>query len=1020
MHQSWENEFRDRLPLSNTLIAAGLLVIMTILGGRFFVTSTPADAPVVESGRLTVADWDFDRGTIQLSGDWEFYWKQYLGEDRIPAKDQPDFGRVPDVWHNLDIDAVQQDLGDDDTARGYATYRLVIEDLEPGPYSVFIPILYAPSRIWVDGEQLTENGKLARDFKAGEEAIWKGHFAGFNTDDSDIEILIEVSDHIHGDGRFIVPPVFGPPDVISDYITVFNIRDLLIQGIATILFIFGIVLFLFRRSDFASLYFAIFALSFGTVLSYLGVSLPEVLMPGLDFWTKINIFYAAECAAVISAAAYIAALYPDERIRIVDRLIQIITVFFLIYVTIILAGKPDPFDFPQYAVFLLVIIPFTSLYILVTVIRAVLNNRDGAWIFLFSMLILVYCSIGEILVTNGTLPSIPAIGLGLGMTSLGFMIFLIAQVIVLAQRWTHTLQTSEKMTTDLSRLIEVTSAISSEMRLETLLGRIVHGATEFIHAERSTLFLYDERTDELWSLIAEGLENREIRMPANQGLAGACFQTGSTINVPDAYADSRFNQEWDVTNNFRTRNILTMAVEGKSGKRIGVMQVLNKIGGRFQTIDEERLHAFAAQAAIAIENAELFGEVISARNYNESILGSMSNGVVTINAYGNIEKINTAALEIFGGEEPDYIGTDANSWLAQDNAWLIEELATMRGEDVARTLLDVDVTIPDGGSKSLNISIVPLIDQDGDDNGTLMLVEDITGEKRLRGTMSRFMTKEVADKILDDGEDSLAGSTVNASVLFADLRGFTSLSEQLGARGTVAMLNEYFGEMTDAIFNWQGVLDKFIGDSIMAVYGAPIEGDRDADNALASAVEMKHILARLNEVRASRNEDPLNISVGIATGEVIAGTIGSAKRMEYTVIGDCVNVAARLENLTRYYGADIIASEDTLEHAKVSVMNRELDLIRVKGRARPGGIYEILGHHTAETFLNMEDVLHHYQSGLSAYRQRNWDQAIAEFASALKANETDRPSQIYLDRAKLFKENPPPDDWDGVWTMTSK
>ena len=103
-------------------------------------------------------------------------------------------------------------------------------------------------------------------------------------------------------------------------------------------------------------------------------------------------------------------------------------------------------------------------------------------------------------------------------------------------------------------------------------------------------------------------------MPATAGLAGACFQTGSTINVPDAYADPRFNQQWDVTNNFRTRNILTMAVEGKSGKRIGVMQVLNKIGRRFEAIDEERLHAFAAQAAIAIENAELFGEVISAKS----------------------------------------------------------------------------------------------------------------------------------------------------------------------------------------------------------------------------------------------------------------------------------------------------------------------------------------------------------------------------------------------------------------------
>jgi adenylate cyclase len=234
------------------------------------------------------------------------------------------------------------------------------------------------------------------------------------------------------------------------------------------------------------------------------------------------------------------------------------------------------------------------------------------------------------------------------------------------------------------------------------------------------------------------------------------------------------------------------------------------------------------------------------------------------------------------------------------------------------------------------------------------------------------------------------------------------------------MLNEYFGVMVDVIFSNGGILDKYIGDAIMALFGAPFNGPRDADNAVTVANQMMIALMELNRRRLASGRMAIDIGVGISTGNVIVGNIGSPKRMEYTVIGDSVNLASRLEGATKYYGAKVLLSEATVNDLTGKILMREIDLMRVKGKDQPVAVYESLDFHTPETFPNLEDVLAHYTAGLAAYRRRNWGAATKAFAAAVKANPNERPSKIYLDRCEHYITNPPPASWDGVWTLTEK
>lgn len=577
----------------------------------------------------------------------------------------------------------------------------------------------------------------------------------------------------------------------------------------------------------------------------------------------------------------------------------------------------------------------------------------------------------------------------------------------------------KKFRTKEMEFFDVVAEATSEINLNTLLRKVMSEAMRMMDAERSTLFLNDDKKNELYSRVGEGLGAIEIRFPNNVGIAGAVFQTGEAINIPHAYADLRFNPAFDKKTGFFTRSILCTPVTNKAGKIIGVTQVLNKRGGPFTKEDEMRLKAFTAQVAIGLENAKLFDDVQNMKNYNEGMLESMSNGVITLNEDGKIITCNTAGLRIMRLSQAEIINRKAEEFFTGVNAWVLEKTDKVAKTKTQDIIMDADLTF--GETKlSVNLTILPLISVEKKKLGTMIVIEDISSEKRMKSTMSRYIDPALTDQIMDCGEDFMGGKDITATILFSDIRGFTTLTEELGAQGTVALLNEYFTLMVDCIQKQGGILDKFIGDAIMAAFGIPFAHEDDEDRAVRAAIGMVAKLSEWNTERAAKGKKPVRIGIGLNTDSVVSGNIGSPKRTDYTVIGDGVNLASRLESACKQYHSSILISDNTFAKLKGTYRIRKIDRVVVKGKTEPVNIYEVLDYHTEETFPNLMDTINNFSHGLSLYQKGHWDKAIEAFRRALAANGGDKLSRMYMERCEYMKLHPPSADWDGIWVMTSK
>ena len=567
--------------------------------------------------------------------------------------------------------------------------------------------------------------------------------------------------------------------------------------------------------------------------------------------------------------------------------------------------------------------------------------------------------------------------------------------------------------------LDIVSEVTSDIKIGSLLQKVMGEATRMLNAERSTLFLNDEKTNQLWSEVGQGLAAMQIRLPNHVGIAGAVFTTGNTINIPYAYADLRFSPAFDKKTGYFTRSILCVPIVNQRGKIIGVTQVLNKRGGPFTNEDESRLKAFTAQISIALENAKLFADVQNMKNYNESMLESMSSGVLTLDEAELVVTCNAAGLRILRVGAADIINKPAKELFGDANAWILDKLK--RVAETQQPDLTMDAVMQIGSDRlSVNTTVMPLVSAEKKRLGSMIMFEDISSEKRMKATLARNMDPLIADQLLAAGDEVLGGKSVTATVLFSDIRGFTTMTEQLGPHATVSLLNEYFEIMVDCINREGGMLDKFIGDAIMAGFGIPVAHEDDEDRAVRTALAMIRELNTWNAKRLGEGKLPVLIGVGLNTDVVVAGSIGSQKRTNYTIIGDGVNLAARLESACKQYAARILISEFTFKKLRGTYRSREIDLVVVKGKTKPVAVYEILDYHTDETFPNLMDVVNQFKDGLAKYRHGKWEAAIASFSEALRLHPGDKLSSIYIERCEHLKANPPEGEWTGVWVMEEK
>jgi adenylate cyclase len=292
-------------------------------------------------------------------------------------------------------------------------------------------------------------------------------------------------------------------------------------------------------------------------------------------------------------------------------------------------------------------------------------------------------------------------------------------------------------------------------------------------------------------------------------------------------------------------------------------------------------------------------------------------------------------------------------------------------------------------------------------------------KRKIRGAFSFYVNPSVVNEMLKNPEKlKLGGDKKELSVLFSDIRGFTTLAEEMEPETLVNLLNEYLTDMTNVVFEFDGLLDKYIGDAVMAVFGAPLEQTDHPMRACRTALKMLERLSKMQQKWEAEGTPRLDIGIGINTGPMVVGNMGSERRFDYTVMGDSVNLASRLEGINKEYGTRVVISEFTYDRVKDDFFCRELDAVRVKGKARPVKIFELVAFRSEED--PRTEIIEPFAQALVNYRAQEWDRAEEKFHEVLSMIPEDAAAQLYLQRIANLREEPPGSGWDGVFTMKRK
>jgi adenylate cyclase len=512
---------------------------------------------------------------------------------------------------------------------------------------------------------------------------------------------------------------------------------------------------------------------------------------------------------------------------------------------------------------------------------------------------------------------------------------------------------ADRELTKLRTLGRVAETVNSSLELDVVLRSVLDTAVEVMTAERGFLMIANAGGN-LELTTTYGIDRATVEgddMRPSQTTVRRVFETGEPIVTTDAQQDPRFNVNLSVRA-LRLRSIICVPLAIKA-RTIGVVYLDSRVApGLFSPHDPDLLTAFANQAALAIENARLFDaqraqvvEISRLERLQARILASITSGVITLDGSGVVASFNDAAAETFGIPGATMIGRPTRALEA-----LIPGITTILGDNLLPSKpVELEAHHPTRGTLRLEVRTAPLDLPDGTGaHGWAIAVTDLTERRKLErlhaadveqrhaigDAFGRYLAPHVVEQLMRaPGGVALGGERATATILFADIVAFTELAERLDAEAVVEILNHFFSAAVQIVFEHDGLLDKFYGDGLMAVFGPPRVREDDAARALAAAEALHRAAATIQA-----DGKPLQLAIGVATGEVVAGHIGSAKRMDYTVIGDAANLASRLQ------GAAPPGRTYADERTYVRVANRppaEKLIAKIRGKADPVTIYAI-------------------------------------------------------------------------------
>jgi PAS domain S-box-containing protein len=497
----------------------------------------------------------------------------------------------------------------------------------------------------------------------------------------------------------------------------------------------------------------------------------------------------------------------------------------------------------------------------------------------------------------------------------------------------------------LQALSEVGAVISSTLDLPQVLNSVMDKVIELTDAERGYIVLRDKESGMLEFTVARNLDRETLERDSSlvsRTIVTEVAETGEPVLTTNAQRDPRFHAQESVVS-YSLRSILCVPLRVRE-QIIGVMYADNRFkSGLFGERELDLLTSFANQAAVAIDNAQLFARVSYAQRLMANIFASITSGVITTDTIDHITLLNRAAENILGVAESDCSGRPYQEALAPLDEVLPPLIDQVKETDTTIQDYEAEPQVPGRGRINLNVNLSPLKNDSNETQGVAIVVNDITERKRFereRGMVKRYLPAELIDSLANLQELRLGGTREVVTILFADIGGFTSYSERHDPEQVVETINRYYEQITHIIRENNGIVDKYEGDAVMAHFGTPLRPLQDhAWKAVLTAWQSREAIRVYH--RDVATDERLYLKFGINTGEAIAGNVGGQEQMDYTLIGDAVNLARRLQENAS--GDQILLGANAYKLVQARVVVNRLEPLQVKGREALAQVYEVLG-----------------------------------------------------------------------------